>query len=239
MGVALQNVSKEYDKIPVVRSISFDAKDGQILGLLGPNGAGKSTTLKMIAGSLRPTGGTVEVNGLDVIQQSLEVRSLVGYLPEDNPLYEEMHVHEYLGFVGKLYGLKGRKLKSAIGEVVEACGLTPEQNKTIGLLSKGFRQRVGIAQVLIQDPKVLILDEPTTGLDPNQILEVRTLIKDASASKTVILSTHILQEVQAICDKVVVMNKGEIVFDKEMSQIDASRESLESVFEEISASNKV
>ena len=213
MSLQVLHLTKYYGQQKAVNDISFEINKGEIVGFLGPNGAGKSTTMKIATGYLPPGSGTVLVDGLNVLHQSLKVRQITGYLPEHNPLYLDMYVHEYLHFVGRVYGISSARLKSRIPEIIELCGLTREQNKKIEELSKGYRQRVGIAQALIHDPAVLILDEPTSGLDPNQILEIRKLIKDISGNKTVIFSTHILQEVQALCDRVIVINLGEIVAD--------------------------
>jgi ABC-2 type transport system ATP-binding protein len=213
MSLQVLHLTKQYGQQKAVNDISFEINKGEIVGFLGPNGAGKSTTMKIATGYLPPSSGTVIVDGLDVLHHSLKVRKVTGYLPEHNPLYLDMYVHEYLHFVGRVYGIPSAKLKSRIADIVDLCGLSREQNKKIEELSKGYRQRVGIAQALIHDPAVLILDEPTSGLDPNQILEIRKLIKDISADKTVIFSTHILQEVQALCDRVIVINQGEIVAD--------------------------
>ncbi|HRG09275.1 MAG TPA: gliding motility-associated ABC transporter ATP-binding subunit GldA, partial [Cyclobacteriaceae bacterium] len=202
-----------------VNNISFEVLPGEIVGFLGPNGAGKSTTMKISTGYMPPTAGQVLVNGMDVTMQSLQVRKVMGYLPEHNPLYLDMYVHEYLHFVGKVFELSNRELKSRVGEIVALCGLDREQNKKIEQLSKGYRQRVGLAQALIHNPQVLVLDEPTTGLDPNQILEIRKLIKEISASKTVVFSTHIMQEVQAICNRVIVINQGELVADAPVADL--------------------
>jgi ABC-2 type transport system ATP-binding protein len=219
MSLIVKNLLKQYGSQNAVNAISFRVEAGEIVGFLGPNGAGKSTTMKIATGYVPPTSGEVSVAGFDVTTQPLEVKKVTGYLPEHNPLYTDMYVHEYLGFVGKLYGIHGKTLKSRVGEMVELCGLTVEQNKKIETLSKGYRQRVGLAQALIHNPKVLILDEPTTGLDPNQILEIRSLIKNISKNKTVIFSTHIMQEVSALCDRVIVINKGELVADDSLSNL--------------------
>lgn len=213
MSLQVLHLTKYYGPQKAVNDISFQIGKGEIVGFLGPNGAGKSTTMKIATGYLPPSSGTVIVDGMDVIDHSLGVRKVTGYLPENNPLYLDMFVHEYLHFIGRVYGIPAKGLKKRIPEIIELCGLTREQNKKIEQLSKGYRQRVGIAQSLIHDPAVLILDEPTSGLDPNQILEIRKLIREISADKTVIFSTHILQEVQALCDRVVVINLGEIVAD--------------------------
>ena len=213
MSLEVLGLSKHYSGQKAVDNISFSVKQGEILGFLGPNGAGKSTTMKIATCYLPPTAGTVKVCGKDVQEHPLAVRKTIGYLPEHNPLYLEMFVHEYLRFIGSLHGLGGKRLKERVKEVVGLCGLEREQNKRIQALSKGYRQRVGLAQALVHDPEVLILDEPTTGLDPNQILEIRQLIKNISAEKTVVFSTHIMQEVQALCNRVVIINRGKIVAD--------------------------
>jgi ABC-2 type transport system ATP-binding protein len=219
MSLQVKNLTKIYGQQKAVDNISFEIREGEIVGFLGPNGAGKSTTMKIATSFLPPTSGAVYVGGFDVTSEPLKVRKNIGYLPEHNPLYADLYVHEYLQFVGGLYGLKGSQLKTRIAEIVERCGLTKEQNKKIEALSKGYRQRVGLAQALIHDPKVLILDEPTTGLDPNQILEIRKLIKDVSKNKTVLFSTHIMQEVQALCDRAIVINKGVIVADNRVEDL--------------------
>lgn len=209
--IYLNGVTKIYDKQIAVNNISFCIEKGEILGFLGPNGAGKSTTMKMITTYLTPTSGNIEVCGLDTQTAYMEVRKKIGYLPEHNPLYLDMYVKEYLSFVAKINHIPRKEIKNRIAEMIEICGLTKEQHKKIGTLSKGYRQRVGLAQALIHNPEVLILDEPTTGLDPNQIIEIRNLIKEVGKEKTVIFSTHILPEVEAICDKVVIIHEGKIV----------------------------
>jgi len=219
MSLYVSHLTKIYRQQKAVNDISFSIEKGEIVGFLGPNGAGKSTTMKIATGYLPPTTGTVQVNGLDVTTHSLQVRKMMGYLPEHNPLYLDMFVHEYLHFVGKVFDISSSTLKSRIPEIIGLCGLGREQNKRIEELSKGYRQRVGLAQALIHNPDVLILDEPTTGLDPNQILEIRKLIKEISRDKTVIFSTHIMQEVQAICDRVIVINQGEIVADDKVANL--------------------
>ncbi len=221
MSVIVKKLTKVYGNQKAVDDISFTANEGEILGFLGPNGAGKSTTMKIATGFISATSGKIEVAGFDVDGQSLESRKHIGYLPEHNPLYLEMYVHEYLEFSGRSYGLNKIESKEKVKNVVEKCGLSLEQNKKISALSKGYRQRVGLAQALLHDPKVLILDEPTTGLDPNQILEIRKLIKEVSKDKTVLFSTHIMQEVQALCDRVIIINKGKIVADKTLKELSA------------------
>lgn len=219
MSIRITNLTKIYGTQKAVDAISFQVGEGEIVGFLGPNGAGKSTTMKIATGLVPPTEGKVEVAGMDVVNQPLEVKQIIGYLPEHNPLYLDMYVHEYLRFIGKLYGMKGSSLTKRIATMIDMCGLALEQNKKIEMLSKGYRQRVGLAQALIHDPAVLILDEPTTGLDPNQILEIRKLIKEISRNKTVLFSTHIMQEVSALCDRVIVINKGKIAADDTLSAL--------------------
>ncbi len=211
MSIEVKNLSKFYGEQAAVNDISFSIKKGEIVGFLGPNGAGKSTTMKILTGFIPSTNGEVRICGLEVDVDSLETRKKIGYLPENNPLYLDMYVREYLEFVGNIY--KVPNLKQRVNEMIHQVGLEVEQNKKIGMLSKGYRQRVGLAQAIIHDPEVLILDEPTTGLDPNQLVEIRELIKRIGKSKTVILSTHIMQEVSAICDRVIIIKQGKIVAD--------------------------
>jgi ABC-2 type transport system ATP-binding protein len=213
MSIEVRGLTKIFGEQVAVNNISFDAQKGEIVGFLGPNGAGKSTTMKIISGYIPPSKGLVTVCGFDVVNQAVQSRRNIGYLPEHNPLYLDMYVHEYLHFVGSLHISNRKLLKERVPEMIEMCGLTKEQNKLIRALSKGYRQRVGLAQALLHDPEVLILDEPTTGLDPNQILEIRALIKDVSVDKTVIFSTHIMQEVQALCSRVLIINDGNLVAD--------------------------
>lgn len=210
MSLSVSRLSKSFGSQQVLDEVSFEAKAGRILGFLGPNGAGKSTTMKIITGYLSAEGGSVELMGIDALAQPKKVSSLIGYLPEKNPLYSDMYVKEFLTFAGGLYGLSGKDLQSRRNEMLEKTGLLPEQHKKIGQLSKGYQQRVGLAKALIHDPKVLILDEPTTGLDPNQLAEIRQLIREIGKAKTLIISTHIMQEVEAICDDVVIIAKGKI-----------------------------
>jgi ABC-2 type transport system ATP-binding protein len=219
MSLTIQHLTKIYGAQKAVNDVSFAAGKGEIVGFLGPNGAGKSTTMKIATGFLSATSGQVLAGGMDVSQHPLDVKRIIGYLPEHNPLYLDLFVHEYLGFAGGIYGLKGKALRNRVAEMIELCGLTKEQNKKIEALSKGYRQRVGLAQALIHDPEILILDEPTSGLDPNQILEVRNVIRNISVNKTVVFSTHIMQEVEALCDRVVVINKGEIVADDRLATL--------------------
>ena len=219
MAVIVSNLTKKYGKQNAVDNISFEVKSGEILGFLGPNGAGKSTTMKIATTYLSPTAGTITVEGYDVRTHPMQVRKSLGYLPEHNPLYLDMYVREYLAFIGELHGILGGKLRKRIHEMIELCGLEREQKKRIGTLSKGYRQRVGLAQALIHNPPVLILDEPTTGLDPNQIVEIRKVIQEIGKNKTVIFSTHIMQEVQAICTRAVIINLGKIVADNAVTSL--------------------
>src|SRR3954469_12040081 len=209
MSIIVNNITKLYGQQKALNNVSFEVKSAEIVGFLGPNGAGKSTMMKILTCFIPQSSGSATVCGFDVSEQSLEVRRNVGYLPEHNPLYLDMYVKEYLEFIAGLHQLKN--VKARIAEMIEMTGLQVEQKKKIGALSKGYRQRVGLAQALIHDPKVLILDEPTTGLDPNQLEEIRNLIRSLGKEKTVVLSTHIMQEVEAICDKVIIINKGKIV----------------------------
>ncbi|PJA07201.1 MAG: gliding motility-associated ABC transporter ATP-binding subunit GldA [Flavobacteriales bacterium CG_4_10_14_0_2_um_filter_32_8] len=211
MSIEVKNVTKIYGKQQALADVSFTIEPGHIVGFLGPNGAGKSTMMKIISCFIPQTSGMVKVCGYDVVEQPIEVKKQVGYLPEHNPLYVDMYVKEYLDFIGGIYKISNRNAR--IKQMIEMVGLGVEQNKKIGALSKGYRQRVGLAQALIHDPKVLILDEPTTGLDPNQLEEIRALIKNIGKEKTILLSTHIMQEVEAICDKTIIINKGIIVAD--------------------------
>ncbi|MCA8830860.1 gliding motility-associated ABC transporter ATP-binding subunit GldA [Hymenobacter pini] len=219
--VEITNLTKTFGPQTAVDGISFSVGKGEILGFLGPNGAGKSTTMKIATGYLPPSAGTVVVEGFDVQTDPLEVRRRVGYLPEHNPLYLDMYVHEYLEFIGSVHGLGGSTLRQRVRQLVDRVGLGREQNKQLGALSKGYRQRVGLAQALLHDPGVLILDEPTTGLDPNQIGEIRSLIQELGEDKTVIFSTHILPEVEALCSRAVIINRGRLVADSPVSELRA------------------
>lgn len=236
MSLEVKHLTKIYNQQKAINDISFNVSKGEIVGFLGPNGAGKSTTMKIATSYIPPTSGHVLVCGHDVVDHPMEVKRVVGYLPEHNPLYLDMYVHEYLYFVGGIHGLKGKFLSDRISNMIEICGLTLEQNKLIGTLSKGYRQRVGLAQALIHDPEVLILDEPTTGLDPNQLVEVRELIKNVGKDKTVILSTHIMQEVQALCDRVVVIDKGEIVANDNIEHLKKDQKVSKQVIVELDRS---
>ena len=226
MSVQVKNLTKEYGQQKAVNNVTFEAKKGEVLGFLGPNGAGKTTTMKILTCFIPQTEGGAEVCGFNVQTHPMEVRERIGYLPEHNPLYKDMYVKEYLGFVAGLHKVKNKSQR--IAEMVEMTGLGQEQHKLIGALSKGYRQRVGLAQAMLHDPEVLILDEPTSGLDPNQLVEIRSLIKQIGQEKTVIFSTHIMQEVQALCDRVLIINKGKIVANDPIEQLQ-NRMSGESV----------
>jgi len=220
MSIEVKQLTKMYGEQKAIDDISFAVGRGEIVGFLGPNGAGKSTTMKIITGYLGADGGDVQVCGVDVRQQPLETKKKIGYLPEANPLYYDMYVREYLAFIGGIHHIHpAATLKTTIEEVIKTVGLTPESNKKIGQLSKGYKQRVGLAAALLHNPEVLILDEPTTGLDPNQIIEIREVIRQLGKNKTVLFSSHILQEVEAICDRVVIINKGKIVADSPLSEL--------------------
>ncbi|MFN5634234.1 MAG: gliding motility-associated ABC transporter ATP-binding subunit GldA [Flavobacteriia bacterium] len=233
MSIEVNHLFKYYGEQAAVQDISFNVAAGEIVGFIGPNGAGKSTTMKIITGFIPSSSGDVKVCGMPVNEESMQTRQLIGYLPEHNPLYLDMYVKEYLEFVGKIYKVKN--LKARIQEMINAVGLDVEQNKKIGALSKGYRQRVGLAAAIIHDPQVLILDEPTSGLDPNQLVEIRELIKKIGEEKTVMLSTHIMQEVEAICDRVVIINKGRIVANDTASVLQQSM-SLQTVYVEFEGS---
>ncbi len=231
--IEIKNLTKKFANNTVLDNISFSVKTGEILGFLGPNGAGKSTTMKIITSFWTPTSGQVEVAGLDIAKNSIETRKKIGYLPETVPLYEDMRVFEYLRFVAKIRGLKKENIKNRLSEVVEICGLKKVLRQPIEELSKGYRQRVGLAQAIMHDPEILILDEPTTGLDPNQIAEIRHLIKELGREKTVIFSTHILSEVSATCDRVVIINNGKIVSEGKPDELAAKAGSKEIIYVKI------
>jgi len=237
MSIQIENLTKQYGTQKAVNNVSFAVQKGEIVGFLGPNGAGKSTTMKIITGYLSATSGTVTVGGFDVVTNQMAVRRLIGYLPEHNPLYLEMYVKEFLEFVGKLYGLTGPLLRQRLSEMVELCGLGAEQHKKIGQLSKGYRQRVGLAQALIHNPAVLILDEATTGLDPNQIIEIRHLIKNVGHDKTVLFSSHIMQEVEAVCNRVVIINQGQIVANRLLNDLKNDGTPLETIFRQLTSTS--
>ncbi len=218
MSIVVQEVTKLYGEQKALNNVSFKVDTGEIVAFLGPNGAGKTTMMRVITGFIPATSGKVLVNGIDTSSDDTEIKKNIGYLPENNPLYPEMYVREYLGFVASMYKQKN-SLRERVNDIIGITGLTAEQKKRIGSLSKGYRQRVGLAQALIHDPEVLILDEATSGLDPNQIIEIRNLIRDAGREKTILLSTHIMQEVEAICDRVIIIDKGVIVADERKGDI--------------------
>lgn len=222
MSIAVKNISKFYGEQKALNNVSFSIEKGEIVGFLGPNGAGKSTMMKILTTYISPSEGTAFVNSFEVGKEDIQVKKSVGYLPEHNPLYLDMFVREYLLFNAGIYKIP----KIEVEKVIEKTGLTAEANKKIGQLSKGYRQRVGLACALLHDPEVLILDEPTTGLDPNQLIEIRSLIKNVGKEKTVLLSTHIMQEVEAICDRVIIINKGEIVLDKKLQDLKSSKQQI-------------
>lgn len=221
MSISIKNVSKFYGNQKAVNNINFEIKSGEVVGFLGPNGAGKSTTMKMITTFIPQSEGKISICGIDNLESPIEVKKKVGYLPELNPLYTDMYVKEYLLFLAKLHKIK--KPKERVKEMIISVGLEKEQNKKIGTLSKGYRQRVGLAQAMLHNPEVLILDEPTSGLDPNQLVEIRELIKSFGEDKTVLFSTHIMQEVEAICDRVIIINNGEIVIDDQIQNLNNSK----------------
>lgn len=233
MSIKVNALAKHFDKQKAVDGISFEAKPGRILGFLGPNGAGKSTTMRMLTGYTVPTSGSASLCGYDTRTHNLELRRVMGYLPENTPLYTDMYVKEFLLFVANTYQLKNAAQK--VEETIKKVGLTLEQHKKIAMLSKGYKQRVGLAQAIIHDPEVLILDEPTSGLDPNQLSEIRDLIKSLGKDKTVILSTHIMQEVEAVCDDVIIINMGTIVANMSIAELKAqhSGASLEDIFRKL------
>ena len=218
MSISIQHIIKNYGSQLALNDINFEVSKGEIVGFLGPNGAGKSTLMKILCCYLPPTTGKAAICGFDVEEQSMEVRKRIGYLPENNPLYYDMYVKEYLNFILGIRNWKGDK-KKRIAEMIDMVGLQVEQHKKIGALSKGYKQRVGLAQAIIHDPEVLILDEPTTGLDPNQLVEIRSLIRELGKEKTVMFSTHIMQEVEAVCDRIIIINKGILVADQAASKI--------------------
>ena len=237
MSIAIQNISKSYGTQKALDSISFSINKGEIVGFLGPNGAGKSTLMKILTTYLTADEGSAKVNGFDVSSQQKEVQLSIGYLPEHNPLYLDLYVREYLAFNADVY----KVAKSRIEEVIQLTGLTSESHKKIGQLSKGYRQRVGLANALLHNPDVLILDEPTTGLDPNQLVEIRNVIKNAGKDKTVFLSTHIMQEVEAICDRVIIIDKGKIVADKQLEKLisESATQIIEVEFDQKVSENQI
>lgn len=234
MSIVIKNISKVYGTQKALDNVSLSIGEGEIVGLLGPNGAGKSTMMKILTCFIPPTEGSAEICGYDIFEHQMEIKRSVGYLSEQNPLYYDMYVREFLLLVAGIHKIERKLRKARVEEVIALTGLEKEANKKIGTLSKGYKQRVGLAQALIHDPKVLILDEPTTGLDPNQLIEIRNLIKQIGQSKTILLSTHIMQEVEAVCSRVIIINNGRLVADDETKQL-AAGGSLEKKFREITA----
>ena len=230
MSIKVEGVTKVYGSQKALDNVSFEVKKGEIVGFLGPNGAGKSTMMKIVSCFIPPTSGKVTVGGFDILEESMKVREMVGYLPESNPLYYDMYVKEYLDFVCGLYGIKSDR-SARIDEMIQVTGLEREQHKQIGQLSKGYKQRVGIAQAIIHDPEILILDEPTSGLDPNQLVEIRELIRTLGKDKTIMFSSHIMQEVEAVCDRIIIIDKGNIVKDDKVGG-DGVKDTTQSVIVE-------
>ena len=228
MSITIEKVNKFYGEQQALADVSFSLKKGEVVGFLGPNGAGKSTLMKIITCYLQQDSGKVQVCKLDTLEEDLQVKSWIGYLPEINPLYTDMYIKEYLSFVGDLYKISNLKMR--VDEIIQQTGLTPEQGKKISQLSKGYKQRVGLAAALIHNPDILILDEPTTGLDPNQLVEIRNLIKEVGKDKTVLLSTHIMQEVDKICNRLIIINQGKIVDDQLISHFTKNNIDLEEHF---------
>ena len=237
MSIVVNNLAKHYGKQKAVDEISFTAKPGRILGFLGPNGAGKSTTMKMLTGYLTPTAGEIYICGKNIAHDSIAIKNDIGYLPENTPLYTEMYVREFLSFVAQTYNLKNIAIR--VEEVIKQVGLTQEQHKKIGMLSKGYKQRVGLAQAIIHQPKVLVLDEPTSGLDPNQLADIRSLIKNLGAEKTVIISTHIMQEVEALCDDIIIIDRGTLVANATITDLKERfpTKNLEEIFKSLTKSS--
>ena len=232
ISIDIKNLTKQYGEQKALNNVSLSVNEGEIVGLLGPNGAGKSTMMMILTCFIPLTSGQVTVCGYDVNEEPMKIRSIIGYLPEQNPLYNELYVREDLEFVAGIHGLRGKERKERVDFMIEKVGLQKEVKKKIGMLSKGYKQRVGIAQALIHDPKILILDEPTTGLDPNQLIEIRSLIKELGRNKTVILSTHIMQEVEAVCNRAVIINNGNLVADDTVEAL-SEGQTLEKKFREI------
>lgn len=232
MSISIKNLTKIYGEQKALDNVSVDIDKGQIVGLLGPNGAGKSTMMKIITCFIPPTEGTVRVCDYDIFDNPKQVKESIGYLPEQNPIYYDMYVREFLGFIAGIHKIDRKIRRNRIEEIIELTGISKEANKKIGSLSKGYKQRVGLAQALIHDPQVLILDEPTTGLDPNQLIEIRELIKQVGKTKTVLLSTHIMQEVEAVCSRVLIIDNGKLVADDETKHL-AAGQNLETIFRKI------
>jgi ABC-2 type transport system ATP-binding protein len=237
MSIVVQQVTKKYNTQVAVNNISFDIQQGEIVGFLGPNGAGKSTTMKMLTGYILPNNGNISIAGVNMLTHSIEAKKHIGYLPESNALYIDMYVKEYLQFVAGIFSIKNTA--NEINNVIDIVGLGNEQHKKIHQLSKGYKQRVGLAATLVHNPSILILDEPTSGLDPNQIVEIRNVIKEQGSNKTVLFSSHILQEVEAICTRIIVINKGNIVADKSIKEFKKMGNNLEDVFRKLTLNSEV
>lgn len=229
MGIQISNLLKKYGAQTALNKVSFNIDKGEVVGLLGPNGAGKSTLMKCVTGAILPDAGEINIDGISVLKQPMQTKQKIGFLPENNPLYYEMYVREYLKFVANIRAENNQQIEKVIDKV----GLTPESHKKIGQLSKGYKQRVGLAQAILANPEILILDEPTNGLDPNQILEIREVIREIGQSKTVILSTHIMQEVEALCSRVILLNKGNIIADSSIQEFRGQFNSLEEAFHKL------
>jgi len=232
MPIQVSNLGKKYGQQWAVKGISFQAKPGEIIGFLGPNGAGKSSTLKMLVGLLNPTEGSAQIHGIESHTDSIELKKILGYLAENNPVYPDMYVKEFLTFIGNMHGFSSERIEKRMQEVIELVGLTREQSKKIGELSKGYQQRIGIAQAIFHNPDVLILDEPTSGLDPNQMEEIRQLIHSLKAEKTILFSSHLLSEVESICDRIILINKGELLADCSMNEAKAYPGGLAAFFQD-------
>lgn len=232
MPIQVSNLGKKYGQQWAVKGISFQAKPGEIIGFLGPNGAGKSSTLKMLVGLLNPTEGSAQIHGIESHTDSIELKKILGYLAENNPVYPDMYVKEFLTFIGNMHGFSSERIEKRMQEVIELVGLTREQSKKIGELSKGYQQRIGIAQAIFHNPDVLILDEPTSGLDPNQMEEIRQLIHTLKAEKTILFSSHLLSEVESICDRIILINKGELLADCSMNEAKAYPGGLAAFFQD-------
>jgi ABC-2 type transport system ATP-binding protein len=232
MPIQVSNLGKKYGQQWAVKGISFQAKPGEIIGFLGPNGAGKSSTLKMLVGLLNPTEGSAQIHGIESHTDSIELKKILGYLAENNPVYLDMYVKEFLTFIGNMHGFSSERIEKRMQEVIELVGLTREQSKKIGELSKGYQQRIGIAQAIFHNPDVLILDEPTSGLDPNQMEEIRQLIHSLKAEKTILFSSHLLSEVESICDRIILINKGELLADCSMNEAKAYPGGLAAFFQD-------
>jgi len=232
MSIKVKELSKKFGDQKAVNSISFEIKEGEIVGFLGPNGAGKTTTLKMLIGQIEPDSGYAKIEELDIANDPIEIKKIIGYLAENNPMYKDMYIKEFLQFIGEIHRIPSKKLNTRIQEVIDLVGLQKEQKKKIHELSKGYQQRVGIAQAILHDPKILILDEPTSGLDPNQMTEIRKLIKNLSPGKIILFSSHLLNEVEAICDRILLINQGKLEADCSLSEAKAYKGGIDAFFKD-------